>query len=964
MNPLLFLFLGLGGALGMSVGSRSKPVVMTGPEDLGTGTGTGTDDTTDPGTDDTSVPDTTEVTPPPGGDPIALGDSTVPVAVMGGRVSTLAAEDHETAQSIRIIEGPEHGNLTINPDNTMALVMTTSDFTGSMDFRYEVTEADGTVREYEQSVTVAEGTQGAGWGQGQHYLLETDSNGDTIVETGDDHRKVFVSDSDDALSRAEIAALEGVDESVITGQWLAQNGVYGATEGLALKPDVGMDLWYSVTGETVAPNSNWLLFEKGYTYDDVGRLISRGIQGEDELHPVHITSWGDGEQPIITSQVRGFQKMSENVVFSDVHLQGGIEVLVGKNLMFDDMTVTKNGFNLQNVDQFTIRDSSIHDIYSDEPADGISWHPFTNRDAGIFSAHTDGLLVEDTLFAQIAWEQGYDPDGDGSLPQPPNLFSHNLYLSDSVLDVTFRDNVTTHAASYGLQARGGAFIEDNLVGETNAGITANGGNFSGDGFSGNYALWNGNVVTSSSYHVATQIGALSRGLFDTGKDSTLLDNIVAHMADPNDPADIALKEYNNGGLYFGSTPVFDNTIVYNWVGTRSSSFDLEQNTDGLDPDILNATTYNTLAQNVLGDPDATADDLVDYLKVNDFDTDTLLAFFKDAFGIDVSETAPGTTHTFIPNALGGGIRWDNRINWDNDTLPKDGDSVELNGNWVTYATNVDLQNLTFGSGGALNVIAGRLDVEGLTTVGQGTATLSVDDAGQFWTHGVAAGDDLDIEVDGGRFANTGDIAGGVSFDITDGQVLLGTGGASTTLEAGDTLAIDGTEAKVGFDGDDGRTAGLYLNDDAVLRFVADADGLETIEEFRSGGFGDAPNVHSEVDLGMSDLQIDVTEIAGEVSSSLLINVDELSGGFETVELIGLGDQQDAELIIDYDADTVSLRLYADGDGTGATFLTTVGAASSHLVSRSPWDVLTANQGTFEENEEELLVEEEEEALVL
>ncbi|MEL6296773.1 MAG: Ig-like domain-containing protein, partial [Pseudomonadota bacterium] len=828
-----------------------------------------------------------EGTAPISGEPIALGDGSA--TVTGGRVSTLAAEDHETAQSIRILEGPEHGNLTVNPDNTMALVMTTSDFTGSMGFRYEVTDADGNVQTYDQTLTVEAGTQEAGWGQGHHYLLETDENDDTIIETGDDHRKVFVSNSEDALSRADIAALEGLEESDITGKWLAENGMYGADEEMALKPDAGMDLWYSITGETVAPNSNWLLFEKGYTYDDLGRVISRGIQGEDELHPVHITSWGDGEKPIILSQVAGFQRDSDNVVFSDIHLQGGVMVLLGENMLFEDMTITKNGFNLQNIDHFTIRDSSIHDIYKDEPEDGESWHPFTNRIAGVFSAKNEGLLIEGTLFAQIAWEQGYDPDGDGDSPQPPNAFSHNLYLTDNALDVTFRDNITTHAASYGLQARGGAFIEDNLIGETNAGIVVTGGNFNGNsGFLGNYTLSNGNVVTAATYHLANQIGATSRGFYDHAMDSTLIDNIVTHLFDPNEPEEIALKTHGDQGLYIENRVAFDNTIVYNWLGSVASVNELEQNTEGLDTDVLDATTYNTLAQSVLNDPNATADDLAEYLKTNDFNTDELLAFFKDAFEVDVSETAAGTTHTFIPNALGGGIRWDNRINWDNNTLPQDGDSVDLNGNWVHFAANVDLQNITFGDGADLKVTAGRLDVEDTATVGDGSATLNIDDAGQFWTNGVAAGDDLNVDVDGGRFANTGEISGGVSFDISDGQVLLATDGASLTLEAGDMLEITGTQAKVGFDGEDRLTAGLYLKEGATLSFVADDQGLETIEEFRSGGLGDTPEVHSTVDLGQSGLQIDVTEIAGDISDSLLIDVDELLGTFDTIALVGLG----------------------------------------------------------------------------
>ncbi|WP_299734164.1 hypothetical protein, partial [uncultured Tateyamaria sp.] len=66
---------------------------------------------------------------------------------------------------------------------------------------------------------------------------------------------------------------------------------------------------------------------------------------------------------------------------------------------------------------------------------------------------------------------------------------------------------------------------------------------------------------------------------------------------------------------------------------------------------------------------ATGDDLAEYLKHNEFNTDSLLAFFKEAFGVETYTASAGTTHSFVPDVLGGGIRWDNRINWDSEVVP-------------------------------------------------------------------------------------------------------------------------------------------------------------------------------------------------------------------------------------------------------------------------------------------------------
>jgi hypothetical protein len=62
--------------------------------------------------------------------------------VSAGRVTTLEHGGDNIA-SIRVIEGPQFGNLTVNPDNTLALVLSHSQQTGQISFSYEVTYEDG-----------------------------------------------------------------------------------------------------------------------------------------------------------------------------------------------------------------------------------------------------------------------------------------------------------------------------------------------------------------------------------------------------------------------------------------------------------------------------------------------------------------------------------------------------------------------------------------------------------------------------------------------------------------------------------------------------------------------------------------------------------------------------------------------------------------------------------------------------
>ncbi|MGB5556592.1 MAG: hypothetical protein WBN04_01125, partial [Paracoccaceae bacterium] len=191
------------------------------------------------------------------GQALALPANGASVNVMTGRVTTLELPDADNLASVRILDLPQHGNVTVNPDNTLALVLTTTDHTGAMSFKYEATYNDGSTTTVNTGLNAVAGTQDAGWGKGEFYMLETDEDGEIIVEHGDNHRKVFVSNSNDALSLKDIAALEGIDVGQINDKWLVDHPDYGADETMALAPDAGMTLWKAITGVKAEPSSNW-----------------------------------------------------------------------------------------------------------------------------------------------------------------------------------------------------------------------------------------------------------------------------------------------------------------------------------------------------------------------------------------------------------------------------------------------------------------------------------------------------------------------------------------------------------------------------------------------------------------------------------------------------------------------------------------------------------------------------------
>jgi len=881
--------------------------------------------------------------------------------VISGRVTTLVAEDTDDIASIRILDGPDYGNVTVNPDNSFAVVMTTTDYVGGASFNYEATYVDGTTEVFTTELNVTEGLQQAGWGTGDFYMLETDENDKVIVEHGDNHREVYVSGSDEALTLADIARLEDVNINQVNGKFLSLRPEYGGTEGMALDAVAGETLWRELVNDDAEPGSHWLLFERGYEYEDLDGLYFGGAEGESELHPLLMTSYGEGDKPVLHGDISFFNDLSTNVVFQDLQFADSISALAAGNLLIDDASFKDAGLFINNVEGFTLRNAQVIDNAREAPADGEYWEPVSNRVFGIFVNKSDGVLIENTFWDHNGWEDDYDYDLSADGGQPPSQYSHNLYIQHNNEDVTFRDSITMRAAFFGVQIRSGGFVEDNLILDNNAGLNTLGGDYNGAGPIGNYSLYTDNVVTSAQHlETAKASGATGLGIVNNGLMTTLLDNIVAHAANPDDPSELADKISVQGGAVQKDDPFYDDTIVYNWVGSaKYDEFEeRSQNHEGLDRDVLDETTIQNFTAQLLGKEDATIADLADVLRAQAdgalddvVDADLIIAYFQQGFGVDVNIRSEAEVLRFVPNDLGDGVRWDNRINWTTEDLPgtQDGDSVDLGGNWVQYGGTTTIEDLDFGSGGTLNVTHGKLEVADHIATGEAGGEFSIDSAGQVWVDGYTDKDVLTINAEGGRFANTDLLTGTVDVNVSDNaQVILASDGADFVLNEDSSLEITGGDAKVGFDGQDGDTGVLLLADDATLSFTAEDGELSTIEEFRSGAFeGAAPDIQSGINLGNANLELNLDSLSGGgATTEILIDVDEVIGNFEDITITGLGGNQDATVTVDYSTDQVLLNLTKAGNGSGNVSVTTVGNADNAKGASELWDALTNGHGIY------------------
>ena len=843
--------------------------------------------------------------------------------VTAGRVSIIDAG----WEVLSVLSDPAGGNATVNPDGTLAVVLSDPDVRGPMTVRVEVKGATG-IKKMLVQLNAVEGEQAAGWGTGDHYTLQTDDDDMSIIEPGENHRKIFVSGSSDALSLADIAAQEGVPVSDIDGEWLAAHPQYGSDKAAPLDAEAAGLLWYELTGRGTEPSSHWLMLERGYEYgEELGRITDRRAEGESPLHPLLVTAWGSGDAPVLATRINSYQGATKNFVIKDIAMTEGTTFLEGENIMFENIVATNKGFNIQQVDNFTLRHSSIVDAYRDESQSEGFWDGAKNKISGFFSTRTDGLLIEHVLSDHNAWADDYREDASLEGGQPPSKFSHNFYIQSDARDVTFRDNVSMQGASFALQIRPGGFVENNVFADSNAAVLV------GSGTSehlGNYSLVLDNIVTLGAHHaVDIQQGAITLGMVVQAADATLLDNIVAHLNDPDDAVGLLEKVQNDNAYNLRDTQFFENTIVYNWVTENWRGHRLKQFDQSLPakfaPDELDDVTLSNFMEDLLGSS-VSGDGISEmsaWLRANWTAlnaAEDIVEYFQEGFGITVEdERTTNTTLRFVPDVLGDGVRWDNRLNWTTDDLPILGDNVDLAGNWVTYSGTSRLNNLDLGEGGVLTVRQGYLKVGGKLS-SDGDSKVLVGNAGQVWLNGYSDKEVLQFDIDGGRFANLGTVSGQLEMNISGGETIFGVGG--TQFRTAGTILLEGSDSKVGFDGRGG-TATLAFDSGATLKFVADAEGVSEINEFRSGHWGLAsPGITSVVDLGAGEttLALDLSALSGVSGNYGLISVDDLRGGFDSVSLVGNTKGQ-VTLSLDYGmtGDALDLTYDATVTGSGVVF---------------------------------------------
>ncbi len=902
--------------------------------------------------EDTETPIMADVPDVPGipvenSDPVDRSES---VEAISGRVTLIDTSELGDVQSIRILSQGEYGQVSVNADNSISLVLSGTSQDGPLSFRYEVVYDDGRTEIITTDVAVSAGSQKNGWGLGQSYKLETDENDNSVIEHGDNHRKVYVSSGDHALSFADIAQKEGLPVSAINGSWLSKNPQYGISPETALDEKAGIALWHAITGSKAPPSSHWLLLESGHSYDELGVILKRGTQGESELHPVVIAAYGEGGKPIIEKTQVYNTPNNHNIVIKGIALHDGIQMIQGKNYLVEDVSIRNDGLTAIQIDGFTLRNSDIIDVVRDKSVVEGNWSPHINRISGVFANDIAGLLIENNYLDRVGWADDYKSDLSLAGGQPPSIYSQGLYLSFGNSDLTLRDNILMRAASFGAQVRSGGVIEDNIFLDNNAAVTIPGGYDKGTYGEGNYSLLLGNIITSGAHRAVTEgpKGALTMGVDNSGRMTTMIGNIVAHLADPDNPAELTAKPVTHKPVSNKSEAFFDDTIIYNWAGAKSvaAGTRIDKNVEGLNQNVLDDTTIQNFTAQLLGKKTATIADLATFLRGQaegkldgEVDADIINAFFRTGFGMETTIRDESEAVRFSPNALADGVRWDNRLNWSTDDKPINGDSIDLGGNRVFFGNEtVIVDDFDFGRFGSLEAASGKLTIRGNITVSKTGALLEVDNAGQVWVGGYSDSDLLRVDVSGGRFANTGVVSGRTEMSVSDnGQLLLAMGESRFDLTAGSSLTVVGSKSKVGIDGLNKDVGLIRLLDGSTVKMISDANGFSKIGEFRSGALQVEKSASSSgIALGGDlDINVDVLAGANKNGTYCLIEADELIFDFKSIDIEGLDSDTDAIVRIDYNRDLIEVILE---NGTGQSTVEHIGAAGLDMNNKALVDI--------------------------
>ncbi len=777
----------------------------------------------------------------------------------------------ENATSVTIVSGPvdandgvtEVGRATVRDDLNISYDLIT--YSGAppsvVEFVIEKV-VDGVTSTETIQVGVTRGLPLDGTVRHGHYMLPLDENGDFIVEPDEETRRVYITKSSAALTEAEISSRHS--GAAVTQNFListnarnssgdVQTFKYGEREDYAISEEVAEILWPRLGG---ARSSNWLLYERGYEYNFSGSFGgSANTMGVDPIHPRHGTAWGTGANPGIKRNKPSVGRVNSVTKFVDVlqpdspenftlTFKGGVMIALTSCKVDNAELTTRPDFR-------TARGVTFHKLNVPGtfkvPEAGQEFYGFhSDRKFSIYSSGTRDLLISQCVMDFGGWKDPYDYYASTALQQPPSQFNHIAYLANTSRGVCIEDCLFARGANTGGQCRQGGVFRNNLFAGSNTNLFVAGGQFQDStlpgSVQGNFTYLQNNWVTWGAQRRVFEAAQGKNHVIGTGiginnqtPQAVAIGNVVSSSGtqgngtgglspDTDPPIAPTLGGWGSSASGPGVTLTkrgswdYTDTKEWNWYS------DPAVNVEGINEVILNSTSLKDYGETVLGLTGIAIEmQTIDYIMQSPDPvglTDTIRRWALGRFFSLEPQRAGGRVCIFRPNVLKSpGWHWSNWPDWVDGAIPGDvsGDSVQLWGHRTKhYKTPAnDIVDIDFG-GGSHTQNGGRVT---FTNGVRGGGDLITEDAGQVFMSGNI--DELtNIEVKGGRFANTGSLTGIMNLIVRGrGQGLLGWNTSSLSVASGGTIDIRSPFAKVGCDGLNGDTFSLTFETGSKLKLA-------------------------------------------------------------------------------------------------------------------------------------------------
>lgn len=718
------------------------------------------------------------------GTPPEVGD----LSAMGGRIAVFDQE----------ITNPSAGKAIARADGK-----TTLDLRGVTSAQAITAMVDGVMAQIEVSAI----EMLDGWSSGEGYWLAQDGDGRFAPTPGRRHRKIYVSGSSAAMTKAMIAAHAGVAESAVTGAWLVARPVYGGSESMAVTHDVYLLLAEALHGRNKESRSDWVRFERGYSYPLIRSNLGSGdcVRGESKRHPLVYEDWGSGPWPVI-SKIEWTTLGPQNIIIRNLRTPF-YAIRNAANIITEGGYSEGTDYLQYNTSHsITLKDMVIKDHHKVTPKNGTTWNYSNDRVSGSYMSNVRNVLAIGNLVDRNGWEPGFNPDGvtwnNGQYKQPPSDRNHGLYWTHNCRNLTLRENILSRNSLSGIQIRCGGHFERNLFLENNLAASI-GGSDKDDAnaiYFAQFVAFLDNVGFGAGYKIAVNSGDKAKGYDITNRKASLIGNALLHRANPDDQAEKDSRPATNVAAYSlqpdSTSKVGD--IMYNDTQIVSWNSLPDENVAGISATIKNQTTIQRYAAQLLSNPSATIDDLIAHAIQESVSVPTLvqdiIRWTKARLNtpLPAVRTAPATL-TFLPDWRTEGFRWDNRRNWSSFDLPGThiADSVDLDGNFVRFGTLTASVAALASKGGILDVVSGGLTLGAITDAAairvRGSGTMVIP----------ATTQPLDVAADSGLTQVTGAVAS-LNLEVRgDAEVLLG---PDCTVPAGKSLVISGQRPLVGWDG--------------------------------------------------------------------------------------------------------------------------------------------------------------------